>query len=261
LAELHNASIERIGYEAILTANERLNTAIRKTLATGGVAARRLPRSLASRPDAQLTMTLEYVLAHRMLSVRKPFFFVQLGAFDGQDHDPIYPYVRKHGWHGLLVEPQRHYFEVLKQNYEGVPGLDFRNVAVGEHRGTRTLYTVANAHANPSRWAPQMASFNRSLVVAGAGTEDIEEVLVECVPLDDLLDDTPVDHIDMLQVDVEGFDAEIIRMLDLDRHAPSIVNFEHVHLSVEDHNRALTKLVDHGYRATVQGMDTLAYRH
>ena len=48
----------------------------------------------------------------------KDFFFVQIGANDGFKADPIYLYVRKYGWKGILVEPVSYIFEKLKENYK-----------------------------------------------------------------------------------------------------------------------------------------------
>ena len=42
------------------------------------------------------------------------FFFVQVGANDGVNHDPIFHHVRKYNWKGLLIEPIPDIFEKLK---------------------------------------------------------------------------------------------------------------------------------------------------
>lgn len=205
-----------------------------------------------------LQIDLDYVVAHRML--HSPlFYFVQIGAFDGRSGDPIYEHVRRHGWRGVLVEPQPYYFGQLKAAYEHVPGLLLRNVAISRQRGTRPIYKVKDRPGLPF-WAPQLASFNRSLVQAHFPDLDLDETWVECITLDDLLIEADSDHIDLIQIDVEGYDAQIIELLDLDRWKPAIVNFEHKHLSPADYATALDKLIAHGYRLTANTTDTLGYR-
>ena len=81
---------------------------------------------------------------------------------------------------------------------------------------------------------------------------------IQSVALNDLLADAKADHIDLLQIDVEGYDHELIRILDLDRFAPSIVRFEHVHLTRDQHDACIDKLVAHGYRVCLEEHDTLA---
>jgi len=68
-----------------------------------------------------------------------------------------------------------------------------------------------------------------------------------------------IDRVDLLQVDVEGYDAEVVRMFDFDRWRPSIVNFEHTHLSPRDHESAMRHLVSHGYQIATTGVDTMGY--
>ena len=46
------------------------------------------------------------------------FFFVQIGANDGINHDPLHEYVTKYNLSGLVVEPQPDVFELLRKNYE-----------------------------------------------------------------------------------------------------------------------------------------------
>jgi hypothetical protein len=80
---------------------------------------------------------------------------------------------------------------------------------------------------------------------------------VPCVSLETLLHG--VDVIDLLQVDVEGYDAEVIRMFDFDRFRPSIVRFENMHLTPEDHESAVERLIGYGYRIAASDPDTLAW--
>jgi len=188
-------------------------------------------------------------------------FFVQIGAFDGRTGDQIHDYVVDYGWNGILVEPQRKYFAALKRTYEDHPGLELRNVAIANQRGTRTLYTIRDVPGLPD-WAAQTASFDRGLVeehnLRGPDGENIIETeTVECVTLADLL--TDVAHVDLLQVDVEGYDTEIIRMFDFERYRPRIVRFEHAHLSATDHDSAVLRLIERDYQVALTAVDTIAW--
>ena len=144
-----------------------LNAVVRRLLAVRGMTLRRLPRTLIERPDSELRIGLEHVVAHRM--ARNPqFFFVQIGAFDGQTGDPIHGFVTTHGWRGILVEPQKRHFEALKATYGGQSDLIFRNVAVGERRESRVLYKIREDAPGLPVWAPQAASFDRATVLSHA---------------------------------------------------------------------------------------------
>ena len=89
----------------------------------------------------------------------------------------------------------------------------------------------------------------------------VESEQVRCVTFDTLFKEEAISRVDLLQIDAEGFDAEILRLFDIPFRRPAIVHFEHIHLSVEDHEKAIGLLVDQGYRVTASGTDTLAYLH
>jgi FkbM family methyltransferase len=235
-----------------------------RLLAFRGLALRQLPRTVIDRPESELKIGFEHVVTHRMAH-QSEFFFVQIGAFDGQAGDPIHRFVTTYGWRGILVEPQKRYFSRLIATYGDQPNLVFRNVAVGERREKKILYKIREGVPGLPAWAPQAASFDRSTVLSHREIiPDLEKLIdteeVDCITLDDLLGEVPVPEIDLLQIDVEGYDHEIIRMLDFGRFAPSIIRFEHKHLSPRDYEASLQRLVRHGYRVAQEGPDTLAYR-
>ena len=67
-----------------------------------------------------------------------------------------------------------------------------------------------------------------------------------------------VTAIDLLQIDAEGFDFEVIKMLDLRAMKPAIIHYEHFHLSPADRRAANEYLAEHGYRFWSAGLDTTA---
>jgi FkbM family methyltransferase len=222
-----------------------------------------LPRPLLARPESELKLHLDYAIALR-LTATDDFFFVQIGACDGRMDDPLYGWVNAYGLRGLLVEPQPTLYAELLETYRDAKGLEFRQVAVGERDEKRTLYTIEAGPGVP-RWAGMLASFERDVLLSHREfLPEVEELLreeeVQSVALNDLLAEAPAAHIDLLQIDVEGYDSELIRILDLERFRPSIVRFEHVHLSRAQHEASVARLVEHGYLVGLEEHDTLAYR-
>ena len=111
-----------------------------------------------------------------------------------------------------------------------------------------------------------VASFDRSLVLRHKGLipdiEDVvEEIPVMCLTFGALLEQGGFSTCDLLQIDAEGFDYEIIKMVDFSKMKPAIINYEHIHLNPDDHEDSLTLLAGHGYRlAVADARDTIAYR-
>jgi FkbM family methyltransferase len=226
----------------------------------------RLP-PLASDPDYALELHFEYVLAHYLehRDDARPFFFVQVGAFDGTTYDPLHRHIRESRWRGILVEPQPRYFRRLVETNETADGLTFVNAAVDREAGTRTLYGVEGADGEPVDGLAHLASFSRERLLdwlrkAGHRSEQrirIGGTPVRCLTFDDLLAD--VDYIDLLHIDAEGYDFELLKLFDFERIAPEIVRFEHVHLSRADWDEAVRLLARHGYRTVREEYDTTAY--
>jgi FkbM family methyltransferase len=235
----------------------------RRALAARGRRLERLPRPLLHHPEGELRMHLDYALAQRAMATND-FFFVQIGAFDGRRYDPLFAWVQAHRWRGLLIEPQPRFFSKLVENYKGVEGLQFRRIAVGVRNEIRPFYTVAEGPGVP-RDAGMIASFDRETLLSHrrfipALDSHLRSEDIECVALNDLLGEVEADHIDLLQIDVEGYDHELIRVLDLERFAPSIVRFEHIHLTRDQHEASIERLIEHGYAVCLEEHDTLAYR-
>lgn len=221
------------------------------------------PRGMLNFRSAELKVDLDFVLSHYRID-HPDVSYLQIGAFDGVQGDPVYPLITRHGLRGILVEPQKDAFERLKANYAKFEGFRFFNVAIAAEDGESILYRIKPDAEGPP-WLHQIASFDLEVIRRHAhmvpGLDPmIETEKVRCMTFATLFDEAGVDRVDMLQVDAEGYDAEILRLFDVGKRAPAIIRFEHKHLSVSAHADALAMLVRAGYRVATCGSDTLAYR-
>ena len=216
----------------------------------------------------ELVITLEFALAHLVAySDKNQLTAVQVGAHDGSD-DPLERAIATHGLRALLIEPQPGPCEVLRRRYEAESSVTIINAAIGATDGHATLYTLANDTRLPD-WADRLASFDRGhlqkyseLLPPGAIDRNVIELTVDTMTFDTALQADGIDQVDILQIDTEGYDLEILRLFDIPRRLPSIVNFERINLSHEDQERAVDLLLGNGYLVCpVSGrFDTLAYR-
>lgn len=196
---------------------------------------------------------------------RREIFFLQVGSFDGVSGDALYPLIERHSLRGVLIEPQRIFFERLKSNYArfGESNFNFVNAAIGATDGDFPMYCI-KAGAQGPNWLHQIASFDRNTVMKHADSIPNLESLIEvektrCLTFDTLFSETAIRHVDFLQIDAEGLDAEILRLFDIPRRKPAIVRFEHKHLRAEDLGSSLALLRDQGYSIAICGGDVLAY--
>ena len=184
------------------------------------------------------------------------FFFIQVGAHNGKDGDPIRKYVTSRHWKGILVEPQPRVFPELVANYQGEPQLVLENVAIAENDGSAELYVP---RASNGTTATLLASFSKDVLVRRVGRNTpIDAIAVPTMSFKTLLSKHRVSHVDLLQIDAEGFDYEIIRMFDYSVAKPAIIRFEHIHLT-RAHLRECTRLLRSlGYRLAKNQIDTVA---
>lgn len=203
--------------------------------------------------------------------------FIQVGANDGKTWDPFYYFIRRDGWRGVVIEPQRTVFEhKLKATYSDARDITLMNVAVDTAAGSRALYRYA---FSSSRWATGLASFDKERLITNFNSDYIRENferegvsvvddpeaylvadVVSCVTFDTVLATLGKDSIDFVVTDVEGHDIAILDTFPLDRVRPANIVFE---LPIERDTALdgfMTKLRDHGYRVKEWGRDAIAMR-
>jgi FkbM family methyltransferase len=155
----------------------------------------------------------------RYLDVRGGYF-IEAGANDGLSQSNTYWFERFRGWRGLLVE--------------GVPEL------AAAARRNRPKATVVNAAlvADASTTYVTMKNVNLTSIVRGARGSDAEDeayarkgaasqdgvavrdVEVPARTLTSILDEVRPPRIDLLSLDVEGYEVEALKGLDLSRYRP-----------------------------------------
>jgi hypothetical protein len=107
----------------------------------------------------------------------------------------------------------------------------------------------------------QLGSFDRAHIVkhlGGALEPFIVERRVEVCPLSDVLTRRAIGEVQLLHVDVEGFDFEVLKTLDFARHSPVIIYIEHRHLSGSARGAMVALLRAHGYAVHDCGFDYFA---
>jgi FkbM family methyltransferase len=188
------------------------------------------------------------------------FYFIQVGAHDGVRFDSLYGKVTTVDVHGIVIEPLKRYFDRLKMNYEDYPGVVPLNVALHP-----TLPRVEIFHVAPEalRGLPPWAGGIGSVVPthharSHTPAAGMTSTVVEAMNFTELLDRFHVQRVDLLQIDVEGFDVEILKMFPFARLKPTLVKFEHDSLDALQQSDAAALLDRHGYEVFMEGEDTVA---
>ena len=201
--------------------------------------------------------------------------FVQIGAHDGVSDGVMRACVDVGGMRGLFVEPQPGPFATLAQAYANNPLISCEKTVVGSADGTARLYSVEPQfwarHRLPAGVASQISSLFRDHIrahVARFGGEALAQreadyLRWEDVPsctLPTLLARHNLHAPGLMVIDTEGFDFEIIKMINWTR-PPAILCYESIHLSADDRQASWDLLRAQGYSLhTVGDINTLAVR-
>lgn len=216
---------------------------------------RELPQAIRVEPVDIFSLAIMEMMRVKGENIR----FLQIGAHDGKTLDPLRPWIERLHWGGVLVEPQIAMFEKLKENYADRWNLFFENAALGWEDGVAKLYAFA-LNQNLPEHATMLASFSKeALIHNGHGYKgEIEALDVRSITLKSLVEKHKIERVDLLQIDTEGFDFEIIKMLEATELRPTIIHFESAMFGEGGKRECYGLLASMGYRVSTVGIDSLA---
>ena len=232
-------------------------------------------KALARNPGVHLRQTVRRFrsfgdLLDRLADERR-ITAVQVGANDSRD--ALGELIRSRPdriERALLIEPQGRAFDRLARRYAGFGTVICLNAAIDRQAGERHLHTVrADAGA---RTGDGIASFDRAHVEKeiAARLPDLPRdriaglIATETVPvatLEGAAAEAGIARPDVLMVDTEGFDAAVVRMALDAGWLPSVLQYEHKHLSGAARRSLTRALRQRGYRLWADHADVWGVRN
>jgi FkbM family methyltransferase len=143
----------------------------------------------------------------------RPGFFIEAGAVDGYFESNTYFLDQIHGWSGILVEPSPTMFSRIRVNR---PRAKAFNCALVSFDYRRPTVTLDDAHAISK------------VIADGTGVDPAQRRAVD-VPartLQSIIDECGAPDIDLISLDVEGYEGEVLAGLDFARSAPRFILIE-----------------------------------
>lgn len=159
----------------------------------------------------------------------KEGIFIEAGANDGVAQSNTYFLEKKFGWTGLLVEPVPKYYRMCRRARKATTV----NCALGPFEkdgndleilsgGLMSLPTSVEDKFLHGRSVQEHAAFG----AREYGSRAPEIVRTRIRALSNLLDELHIGQIDFFSLDVEGFELEVLKGLDLSRHRPKFLLVE-----------------------------------
>jgi FkbM family methyltransferase len=203
--------------------------------------------------------------------------FLQIGANDGFIHDPLHLFIKRDNWEGVMLEPQIDvYNNFLAKLHRKRPGIISLNAALDKSDGHRPLYRLAISN---ERWATGLSSFDKKqlldkltdarflrhvhrqgIVLPENRDEVVIADVIDTISPDTLFEKYNIGNAKLLAIDTEGFDFEIIKMLDLDRISPEIILYEEVNFDGKTVHDCREYLKNHGYFCKTIKKDVIAVK-
>ena len=175
----------------------------------------------------------------------------------------------------LLVEPVPHNISAINENLKEFKNIHLEPVAVASVRETKDFFFVKATSINKLKkhWASGIGSFNKNHLLNHRTKrflieeDDIDKIPIKTVKFEDLIEKYSITEIDKILIDIEGYEYEILKDMDLKKVRINSILFEYKHFdgyqkTGEKLEEILKKLEENNYKTSkVDEENILAIKH
>tara|TARA_B100000674_G_scaffold462321_1_gene442206 strand:+ start:482 stop:1093 length:612 start_codon:yes stop_codon:yes gene_type:complete len=175
----------------------------------------------------------------------------------------------------LLVEPVPHNISAIKENLKEFKNIHLEPVAVASVRETKDFFFVKATSINKLKkhWASGIGSFNKNHLLNHRTKrflieeDDIDKIPIKTIKFQDLIEKYSITEIDKILIDIEGYEYEILKDMDLKKVRINSILFEYKHFdgyqkTGEKLEEILKKFEENNYKTSkVDEENILAIKH
>jgi FkbM family methyltransferase len=170
---------------------------------------------LAKEPFVSYSLNFEDVILNRLFAAVPTGFYIDVGAAHPRVANDTFLFYQK-GWRGINVEPNHRFYVALAEERPQDINLP---VLLSEVPGGKLVYYEVDANGLSTCDAEQAKAYR------GSG-HNVVERLVPVTTLSIVIQDAEIDRINLLKVDVEGFEEKVLNGNDWERFRPEVVVVE-----------------------------------
>lgn len=183
-------------------------------------------------------------------------FFIEVGANDGFTQSNTYYLEKFLGWSGILIEPIPNLFEQCRRTRKNSVAFNCALVS-NDHNSKAVSMRYANL-MSLTEGAFADSSIENEHISAGLKVQNIDgsyKIDVPAKTLESILDDVKDKPatIDFFSLDVEGYELNVLKGLNLERYRPGYLLLEDLfntwdlHSYLADYYSLVEKFTDHDY--------------
>jgi FkbM family methyltransferase len=181
---------------------------------------------------------------------KKDGFFVEIGCIDGKRFSNTLAFEEK-GWKGLCIEAHAEYIDLLKKNR---PNSIICHCAAAEKDDENCIF-YANARGSLSTLDPSKEELWKKRY--SEYFSGFEKQKIQKRRLDSLFRQYNIKDIDILSIDVEGYETEVLKGLDFSNFRPKVIVAE---ADTKDQEQQIDRiLLSHGYYKSIRLVSNIFY--
>lgn len=164
---------------------------------------------------------------------------IQVGANDGESDDFLKSSINDET-NLILLEPIKNAFLRLKENYKNFKNAKLINAAVDVNNQEKVIYTIntnffeyykKKYKTNDVKWLDVLSSFNKNhLIKHGIKKGHIVSYATSCITFNELISQNSFENLDLLILDVEGYDSILVENFLITVNLKPIIIFEWIHI-------------------------------
>jgi FkbM family methyltransferase len=176
---------------------------------------------------------------------KKNGIYLELGALDGLLYSNTKYFEEHHNWTGILIEPHPFKFELLKKNRPN--NFNFDNLVSNKTEPLEFLYFTEHL-TQVSGVVDSLSKHHYDVYFNNNKFSHIpqDKILIQPKTLSEIINNTGINHIDLLSLDVEGHEYEVLLSFNFDVEI-DVILIEMLGVDHDRDNLCRDLLVNKGY--------------
>jgi FkbM family methyltransferase len=163
-----------------------------------------------------------HIIFNKILPYKTNGMFIEIGANDGKTGSFTYN-LASLGWSGINFEPVPHLYELCNNNHKNHKNVINMQIAIGAENGEAEIIdanTLSSMDTDTISLYKNIDQFKSSYI----NNNNIYKVQVRT--LDSILEEYKINSIDLIVLDVEGFEENVLKGYSIENNNASIIIIE-----------------------------------